>query len=186
MSEWHIDHIPVTSHGSTLTDVNAVGAQRGARLGVGDGLRPRGAAQLVHDLDLVGAGDGAARAVELAERAEHGRAHAPLARGGAAPRVVGPRLERRLDEVAGAVGHARPEEELAVLGRGGRARGQRGDGLDDGGLGRAQGDGAAPRVVALDGAGRGRGGGLQQVGEARGCGDGGREGGDGGEEGAHF
>lgn len=141
--------IPLLSNGGAAVVValgaGAVAAHEGARLvleraerlagvGVGDGLAPRVVVleQLVDDLDLLVGGHGACAAVELAEGAEERGADAPLALGGAAPRVVGPRLERRLHEVAGAVGHAGPQEQDAVLGGRSCARDEGCDGLDDG------------------------------------------------------
>lgn len=119
-----------------------------ARVGVRDGLAPRVIVleQLVDDLDLLVGRHGARAAVELAKGAEERGAHAPLALGGAAPRVVGPRLERRLDEVARAIGHAGPQEQDAVLGGRSRAWDEGCDGLDDGRGGWAEGHGAAPGV----------------------------------------
>lgn len=119
-----------------------------AGIGISDGLAPGVVIleQLVDDLDLLVAGHGARVAVELAEGAEERGTNAPLALGGTTPRVVSPRLQSRLHEVAGAVGHARPQEQDAVL-CGGCFAGDEGcDGLDDGRGGWAEGDGAAPGV----------------------------------------
>lgn len=133
-----------------------------ARVGVRNGLAPRVVVleQLVDDLDLLVGRHGARIAVELPKGAEERGAHAPLALGGAAPRVVGPRLERRLHEVAGAVGHAGPQEQHAVLGGRGRAGDDGRDGLDDGRGGWAEGDGAAP---AVGGGGAEHGGGDRRL-----------------------
>lgn len=121
-----------------------------AGVSIGDGLAPGVVVleQLVDDLDLLVAGHGARVAVELAEGAEERGTNAPLALGGATPRVVSPRLQSRLHEVARAVGHAGPQEQDAVL-CGGCCAGDEGcDGLDDGRGGWAEGDGAAPAVGA--------------------------------------
>lgn len=161
-------NLPIASHGGTLANINAVGTQLSTRRDVGDRLRPGGPAQLVEDLDLVSSRDHTGGPVELAEAAKDGGADTPLARGGTTPRVVGPGLEGRLDQVTGAVGHAGPQEELAVLGgRCGTGRQGR-DGLDDGRLAGTQGDGTTPWVVTALLGGGGWGEGTQQVAEGRG------------------
>lgn len=155
---------------------------------VGDGLAPGVVVveEVVLDLDLLGSLDGGGGlAVDLAERAKDGGADAPLASDGTAPAVVGPRLEGGLDEVAGAVGHAGPEEEDTGLGGRSGTGGQVGDGVDDGGGGGAEGDGAAPGVAlgdvvgglltaekAGEGHGGGREGGQEESSELHGCGSG--------------
>lgn len=119
-----------------------------ARVGVGHLLTPGVLVteESVDDLDLLVAADRAGRAVELAEGAKEGGADTPLTLLGTAPGVVGPSLESGLDEVAGAVGHAGPQEEHAVLCGGRGAGDEGGDGLDDGGLGRAERHGTSPGV----------------------------------------
>lgn len=94
--------------------VRAAVVREGAELGtggdIGGSLEPGGAValELVDNLDAHVAGDGSRVAVELAKGSKEGAADAPLAGGGAAPAVVGPRLERGLHQVASAVGHAGP------------------------------------------------------------------------------
>lgn len=105
----------------------------------------------VLDLNLLVAADSRGVAVLLAEASKQRCADAPLVAGRTAPGVAaGPLLKSRLDEVASAVAHSWPEEELAGLRRRGRAGQNGGDGMLDGGSSRSERNGTTPGVLALE------------------------------------
>lgn len=105
--------------------------------------------QRILDLNLVIPSSNTRFTVQLAKAAENTGANTPLGSLRAAPVVALPAFQGGLDQVAGAVAHAGPEEEDAVLGLGRGARDEGCDGVDDGGLAGAEGDAATPGVLAF-------------------------------------
>lgn len=89
--------------------------------------------------------------IKLTKATEERSADTPLSAVGPTPLVAaGPLLNGGLDKIASAVGHARPEEELAVLASG---RGTRDDGshsIDNVRLGRAKSHTTTPGVALGD------------------------------------